>query len=246
MPDTALMFSGGVDSTMAAIRLAERFDRVHLLTYANGHGTAKLGRAGQRVEELRARYGGERFPHLQASTRDVMVEIVTRDLVATYKRYGSGFVWCLGCKLAMHARSTVYCLEQGISEMCDGSSSSTQEMVEQMPVSLAGIRRFYATYGIRFSTPVYDEAREDEQAELRRRGFRMGLQIRGRNVGIQPSCYAGLIYYAPFLLFHQPPRHDEDAVARFLDERGERAHRWVRRWFEDQGRAVPRLSEEAP
>lgn len=242
MAEIALMFSGGVDSTMAACLLAERYDRVHLLTYHNGHGTTGMGKARRRVEELRDRYGRGKFEHLLTSTKGLMEKVVIDDLVETYAEYRSGFIWCMGCKLAMHARSAIYCLENGVPEMSDGSSGSTQEMVEQMLVSLSLIRRFYAHYGIGFQTPVYDIPREDEQADLRRRGFRMGLQVMGRNVGIQPSCYAGLVYYAPYLLFHKPPKHDEQAVARFIDERSARARAIVDGWFAQRGEPVPTLS----
>ncbi len=241
MAEIALMFSGGIDSTMAACLLAELYDRVHLLTYHNGHGTAHMGKTRARVDELRARFGRDRFVHLLTTTKSLMETVVVDDLVETYATYRSGFVWCMGCKLAMHARSAIYCLENGIAEMSDGSSGSTQEMVEQMLVSLSLIRAFYAHYGIAFTTPVYDIPREEEQRTLRRQGFRMGLQVLGRNVGIQPSCYAGLLYYAPYMLFHKAPKHDEAAVAAFIEERSVRAHALVRQWFESQGVPVPQL-----
>ena len=239
MAEIALMFSGGIDSTMAACLLAERYERVHLLTYHNGHGTAHMGKTRRRVDELRARFGNERFEHMLTSTKSLMETVVVDDLVETYADYRSGFIWCMGCKLAMHTRSAIYCLENGITEMSDGSSGSTQEMVEQMLVSLSLIRTFYEHYGISFATPVYDIPREEEQADLRSRGFRMGLQVLGRNVGIQPSCYAGLLYYAPYMLFHKAPKHDEAAVARFIEDRSQRAHALVEGWFAQRGKPVP-------
>ncbi|MCO4773865.1 MAG: 7-cyano-7-deazaguanine synthase [Deltaproteobacteria bacterium] len=244
MKEIALMFSGGVDSTMAACLLAEQYDRVHLLTYHNGHGTAHMGKTKRRVEELQAKCGRDKFVHMLTSTKALMETVVVDDLVETYAEYRSGFIWCMGCKLAMHARSAIYCLENGLTEMSDGSSGSTQEMVEQMLVSLSLIRAFYAKYGITFATPVYDIPREEEQKTLRARGFRMGLQVLGRNIGIQPSCYAGLVYYAPYMLFHKPPKHDEALVARFIEERSLRAHALVEGWFKQQGQEVPRLAAE--
>ena len=236
------MFSGGVDSTMAAVLLAEQYDRVHLLTYHNGHGTAHMGKTKKRVKELEKRFGRDKFVHMLTSTKALMENVVVDDLVETYAEYRSGFIWCMGCKLAMHARSAIYCLENGISEMSDGSSGSTQEMVEQMLVSLSLIRAFYRHYGISFATPVYDIPREEEQRSLRDMGFRMGLQVLGRNVGIQPSCYAGLVYYAPYMLFHKPPKHDESAVARFIEERSVRAHALVEGWFRQRGQDTPVLA----
>ena len=235
----ALMFSGGVDSTMAAALLAERFDRVHLLTYHNGHGTARMGRTRDRVRELEQRYGPDKFVHLLDSTKDLMRRVVSGELVRNYQEYRSGFIWCMGCKIAMHARSTIYCLENDVRFMADGSSGSTQEMVEQMMVSLSMIRLFYRHYGIHFFTPVYDIPREVEQAELERRGYKMGVKVMGRNVGIQPACYAGLAYYVPYLLFNKPPDHDEANVARFIDDKHPIGHAIVADWFAERGRELP-------
>ena len=58
--EIALMFSGGVDSTATAIMLAEKFDRVHLVTYKNGYGHYYFNRTQKRVEELNEALG-DRF-----------------------------------------------------------------------------------------------------------------------------------------------------------------------------------------
>ncbi len=191
--EVSLLFSGGVDSTTAALLLAERYDRVHLLTWGNGYGHYRIGRTRRRVEELR-RHCGDRFVHVVGSVRSLF-ERMLPDPLAEYRRYGSAFIWCLGCKMAMHMRAILYDLEHGITEAADGSSQSTGEMVEQMLLSVCLIREMYEEYGIAYRTPVYTFPREREVEELRRRGFRMGLRIGSRFLGIQPKCKPGELYY---------------------------------------------------
>lgn len=223
----SLMFSGGVDSTTAAMVLAERYDRVHLLTWGNGYGHYHLDRTRRRVDELRrVADGADRYVHVIESIQPIF-DTLMGDLAGDFARYGSGFIWCLGCKIAMHTRSILYNLEHGITEMADGSSQSSGEMVEQMLLSIYMVREFYEHYGITYRTPVYTIPREEEIAILKKRGFRMGLRIRDRFLGIQPKCRPGELYYLPFLLLNQPPKHDEEAVAAFIEAKREAAHRYI-------------------
>jgi len=214
----SLMFSGGVDSTAAALKLAERYDLVHLLTFDNGYGTAHMQRARRRAEELH-RLSAPRLHHTLISIKPLFERLVINTLEQDYERYASGFIWCLGCKLAMHSRAIAYDLWHGINTACDGSSSSTPEMVEQTPLSLLLFRELYAEYGIDFSTPVFLQQRVDSDALLAGRGFKLGLPLLGRRLANQPSCRPGELYYLPFVLFRQPPLHDKGIVRAFLEEK---------------------------
>ncbi len=232
------MFSGGVDSTMAAIELSKKYDRVHLLTYANGYGHYKIERTKKRADELR-RFAGDRFEHTVESVRDLFELFTVDDLLGQYRRYGSGFIWCLGCKMAMHTRSILYNLEHGVREMSDGSSSSTGEMVEQSLLAIYMFREFYAQYGIEFRTPVYEIPREEEIRRLDAMGFRLGLRVGSRFLRVQPKCRAGELYYLPFLLFDQPPLHDEDKVTAFIEEKRAVAGDLIRRRCRALGMELP-------
>jgi len=242
--EVSLMFSGGVDSTTAALTLARKHGTVHLLTYRNGYGHYKLERTRKRVRELR-RVAGDHFVHTLVSVQELFELLVVDRLRDEYRRYGSGFIWCLGCKMAMHTRSVLYNLEHGIRVMSDGSSSSTGEMVEQSLLSLYMFREFYGEYGIEFRTPVYTIPREEEIARLKAQGFRMGLRIRDRFLGVQPKCRPGELYYLPFLLFDQPPRHDEERVAEFIDAKREVARAYIERTCRERGLPTT-LAPEAP
>ncbi len=227
------MFSGGVDSTTAALMLAEQFDRVHLLTWGNGHGHYRLGRTRRRVAELR-RHSGDRFVHTLESISDLFADLMPAP-EEEFDRYRSGFIWCLGCKIAMHTRSVLYNLEHDIKEIADGSSRSTGEMVEQMLLSTFMIRDFYSRYGIRYRTPVYTMSREKEIALLKAKGFRLGFRVGSRFLGIQPKCRPGELYYLPFLLLNQPPKHDDEQIANFIEEKTARAHVLIEEWCRARG-----------
>ena len=214
----SLMFSGGVDSTYAAVRLGREFDEVHLLTFHNEYGHYRMERTARRFEEIRKLLPGKAF-HRIVSIRQLFEKVVLADLKADIEKYQSGFVWCMGCKLAMHATQISYDIENGIDRAADGSSAETSEMVEQTLISISMITHLYEDYGIRFSPVAYDETRRAKIDELKARGVRMGFRIGDRFLGVQPKCRPGEIYYMPYLIFHQPPKHDEMQIALYIREK---------------------------
>ena len=232
--EVALMFSGGLDSTATALALSRTHERVHLVTYRNGYGHLRLGRARARYEDLVASEG-PRFTFSLISTKPLFERLLLRSLAEDYKKVRSGFVWCLGCKLAMHARSAWFCLENGLPRMADGANGETDEMVEQSLLSLSLIRFFYEDLGIDYGAPVYDATRDESRENLRRRGVRTGLTVLGRQLGVQPTCIAGELYYLPYLLLNKPVKHDEDKVAAFFEDKVPRARELVRDGLRSRG-----------
>jgi asparagine synthetase B (glutamine-hydrolysing) len=227
MNEISLMFSGGVDSTVAALHLAKTYDRVHLLTYSNGHGHYGFGRAERRADELIARAPG-RFVYHFESVRELFRTLTVSSLAEDYARYQSAFIWCMGCKLAMHTASVRYDRAHGISRHTDGSSADTSEMVEQMLISLSLVSHFYQDHGVAFVPTDYDLPRDAKRELLKASGLRMGVPLRDRYLGIQPSCIPGELYYLPYLLLKRPPRHPERMVASYILSRRPVMDRLVR------------------
>lgn len=209
------MFSGGVDSTAAALHLAASYDRVHLLTFGNGYGHYGFSRSERRADELQARFPG-RFVYTFQSVRPLFEALCLSTLADDYTRFHSGFVWCLGCKLAMHAASARYDRAHGLTEHTDGSSGDTSEMVEQAVIALSMVSHFYADHGIDFVPTGYDVPRDEKRQLLRDTGLRMGIPLRDRYLGIQPGCIPGELYYLPYLLLRRPPRHPDRLVAEYI------------------------------
>ncbi len=238
--EIALMFSGGLDSTATALALAKTHDRVHLVTYKNGYGHLKMGRARARFEDL-SRTVGPKFTYTLISTKPLFDRLLVRSVAGDYKQFGSGFVWCLGCKLAMHARSAWFCLENGVPRMADGSNSETDEMVEQSLLSLSLIDFFYEDHAVAYGAPVYDATRDESRDVLKEAGVRTGLTILGRQLGVQPTCVAGELYYLPYLLLNKPVEHNEENVAAFFEKKTPAAKLLVREGLASVGLDVDEL-----
>ncbi len=225
--EVSLMFSGGVDSTITAITLAEQYRHVHLLTYGNAHGHYHMERSAKRAEELNAKFGNK-FTHRLIPIEDLFRQMVLDTLEEDYKKYGSGFIWCLGCKMTMHTRSIMYDLTYGIQHACDGSSQDTDEMVEQMVVSITLIKQFYEKNGIDFSVPTYTQPRSEKRKMLKELKFNMGIPVGDRYIGIQPRCIPGELYYLPYLIFNKALGHDRNKVIQFIEEKQQIAERYLK------------------
>ena len=214
----ALLFSGGLDSTTAALRLSETHERVHLLTFSRGYGHYFLDTPGRRADELRKAVG-DRFEYELIDIKPLFEKVVLPTIVADYKKYRSGFVFCLGCKVCMHAQAVAWCREHDVKLVADGSSGDTSVFVEQRPSTLRLIIDFYREHGIEFFTPVFEQTREEKRRFLKSKGVGMGTRIGDRHIGVQPKCVPGELYYLPTVLFGIPPKHEDESIAEFFAEK---------------------------
>ncbi len=225
----ALMFSGGLDSAAAAILLAQAHREVHLLTFDNGHGHLMVGRARGAGKDLARRFPG-RVTHHVRSVAPLFRILVTGDLAATYRRYRSRFVWCFGCKLAMHATTIAHCLANGVELASDGSSRETSYYVEQSPLGLQLIESLYTEHGLAFVTPVHRiSGREEARRLLEAHGVRQGFRFRDRNPGTQPLCVPGNGIYLLSTLFSLHPEFPPDEVRRFFEDKAPACRAWIAR-----------------
>ncbi len=227
--EISLMFSGGVDSTIAAINLSKQYAKVHLLTYCNGHGHCFMGTSGKRAKELNEKFG-DKFVHNLIPIDSIFRKMVVEKLPQDYQEFQSGFIWCLGCKMTMHTCSIIYNLNHHIRFMADGSSADTSEMVEQSIMSISMIKMFYKQYAIDFFVPVYDQLRKEKIKELRKLKFKLGIPIGDRHLGIQPRCIPGELYYLPYLLFYKALEHEEMTVAAFIKKKQELAAGYIQEY----------------
>ncbi len=216
--EISVMFSGGIDSMYCAAKLADDFDRIHLLNYSNGYGHLFFGKTRKRYLELKKKIG-DRYVFSHASVKPLFEKLLIDEMKDDMEKYSSAFIWCMGCKLAMHAQSIVYCKKNKIRYSSDGSSSDTQEMVEQSPLSLSLIERLYRKFGISFEPAAYMVPREEKIKVLKELGLRTGLSILNRNIGIQPKCIPGELYYSPYLIMSRPPHHQPREIHMFFKEK---------------------------
>lgn len=224
--EITLMFSGGIDSTIAAINLSKQYDRIHLLTFCNGHGHYFMATSKKRAKELIDKFGNK-FIHSLISIKPLFEKMVLDTLLKDYKEFKSGFIWCLGCKMTMHTGSIIYNIKNNIKFMADGSSQDTSEMVEQSLISISMVKLFYKKYGIDFFVPVYEQPRKEKMKELKKLKFHLGIPIGDRHLGIQPRCIPGELYYLPYLLFNKALEHEEMLVAQFIEKKQKLAENYI-------------------
>lgn len=218
MKEISLMFSGGLDSTYAAIELAKKYDKVHLLTYSNGYGHYMMGKSKRRFKELKKLFPGKFMFHF-TSIKSLFERILIDSLKEDSRKYSSGFIWCLGCKLSMHAQTILFNKRNNIKEAADGSSQDTSEMVEQSPFSLAMIKDIYSSNKIKFYNPVYNITRSEKRNALKMVGLNLGIQIFDRHLGIQPKCIPGELYYSPLVIMGNSPHHPTKEISMFYREK---------------------------
>lgn len=233
----ALLFSGGLDSTLAAVVLSEENDQVHLVSVARGYGHRKIDRTARRFHELESRIDSSEFKHAILDGRELFKQIVVRTLLRDIFRYKGLFVICVGCKLVMHALGAIYCLERGISHISDGASGATEWMSDQASVTLQGYRSLHASLGLEYSNPVVQiKDREHERERLRELGIETGRNVAGRDLGTQPVClYGDFLTFLREAVFKVSLPVSDKAIEDYVDEKTELLLAYVHRHFEQVG-----------
>ncbi len=151
----AILFSGGTDSTAATALLAEQYDRVHLLSYFHS-GSAQPKNAATNIPKLVELYG-DKFEHHIFSTDKLFRHFTYERYFKNLRRYGLfNLTSCGFCKLAMHVRTLVYCLDHDIIEVADGANRHMSHFPAQMKAMLDPLRELYAHFHISFENPVFE------------------------------------------------------------------------------------------
>jgi hypothetical protein len=233
----AILFSGGMDSTWAAVWALERFRQIHLITYQTDvHRFIDNSRV--HAVQLAERYGADRCLHRVIPIHGLHRSI-REGFAADYDRYCAGRaagIMCMGCKLAMHARTILYCVENGVGTAADGALRGQSDHPECMPDVLNSLRRIYASYDVRFLNPVYETARKSDIVEsLRGLGLTSGVRIGQSSRTDQPVCLVG-----PFVTmwkFSAPV--DEARMVAFVEDKRPVVDRYVRGEAARLGIVVP-------
>ena len=160
----SVLFSGGTDSTLAAVSLLQKADRVTLLTCDPGfvHGIEK-SRVNARV--LRENFGAGRVRHRILDARPALQAVFRRDLRRDLRTYGfhMAALVCLGCRLAMHTVAIIHNLLEGIAFVADGSIRGQAASSEQLTSTLGRNRAFYRQkFGLVSLSPIYNQRASDK------------------------------------------------------------------------------------
>lgn len=199
--EIALMYSGGLDTTYIALQLAEKFSKVHLLTFCNGF-CVRVDASKKHVSLLREKFGTDKFEHSIISVAPILSFLkkgLWKDIIKTR----SPLLFDLCCRLSMETAVIFYCLERGIKYVTDGNNPDTQgEIFLQQEEYLNKAGAFFSQYGIQYVRPCeYLESRNRVTKKLEEAGIKTGVNLLGK-IGIttqlftQPFCL-----WAPITFF---------------------------------------------
>jgi hypothetical protein len=182
--DMTVLFSGGTDS-LALYALAaaghhpdlRRPRRIHLLHMLNG--MSRFHTFPRERFDIAQRILTKRVVHSSANLSDrqdqlpeaLMVELdmgrLFQGLWLDYyeelmPRYNGKNLVCVACKVAMHTRAVIYCLENYVPLLVTGYAKRQEYYPEQTPVFMEKMAFFSEHFGIHSRFPVYDDF-DDQQ-----------------------------------------------------------------------------------
>ena len=181
--ELAIMFSGGTDS-LALYALATlghhpdlpRPRHIHLLHMLNG--MSRFHDFPRQRFEVASKILAKQVPLSDMQSPDSSVKLpealmIELDMGRLFQglwldryeeympRYNGKNLVCVACKVAMHVRAIIYCIENLIPHLVAGYARRQKYYPEQTPVFMDKIAKFSDIFGIRTFFPVYDEL-EDE------------------------------------------------------------------------------------
>jgi len=237
--EVAVMFSGGIDSLLAAVLLQQTFDKVHLITFDTGYLEFGVKNNIPNVERLKAQFGEDRIRHEIIGIKNLVKRIGGMNTRGDRKKYNLETRWCVRCRLGMNTGGLIYALEHNLVGYADGSNR------EQIPseVNLTGTaenypsivdrnKKFAADYAVQFLTPTYEfGSREERRRKLDELGFEIdflsrdygkklsGFANKGAAKRSQPICVSGWIIHWKRNLFGKEVEQNEEMTVDFVATR---------------------------
>ncbi|MHA7773886.1 hypothetical protein [Roseibium sp. M-1] len=153
-----VMFSGGRDSTLAALRLADLGSPLTLVTITSNH-LVGIGHVIERLGELRG--------ILPDETKWVRVQQPTalRTDTSFYEKT------CLSCHHAYVVACGVLARKFNASSLAFGYATYQSDWPEQTPLAINSLRSILDLHGLHLELPVYDIlSKDDAVQELVARG----------------------------------------------------------------------------
>jgi len=149
-----VLFSGGRDSTLAAIRLARLFERIVLVTVKSPYMTG-LRNLQSRLEELKRVLAVQCEWMLVPEKRLLPYQVSGKDL------------GCIGCHFSYFASAYSIARQLGSDSIACGFVEYQNSWVEQTPYSVARLRDLMSQYRIKLLLPVADlRSKAEVQTEL--------------------------------------------------------------------------------
>lgn len=198
--DVAVLFSGGIDCSLVTLLLRKEGYNVHLLHYEHG---ASISNSLHRIrfKELESVVGTDRISLQEVSHRGLFRKLALANIEEDFSKYKTNMI-CLGCRLAMHVQTIIYCLQNDIHMVADGSVKYQSDFPEQNGVALDIFKSLYQEYGIEYKTMLADV---DSAKEVKYKLLDNGISIQS----MEDTC----------LFSNTFNKASENAIVQFLNER---------------------------
>lgn len=168
--DSAILFSGGSDSlALYAMSFAgshssvPKSGTIHLLNMLNGmsrfpHFTKNRLDTARAI--LESRFPGDKPPEsllLEIDTGRLFQGLWLDRYEELMPRYNGKNLVCVACKVAMHTKAIIYCLENGVKLLMAGYTKKQSYYPEQTQTFMDGMGFFSEKFGIKTTYPVYED-----------------------------------------------------------------------------------------
>ena len=137
-----LMFSGGRDSTIAAKRLAHKFERLTLVTVTSNH-LVGIQTVAERISQLKS--------HLPGQTEWLQVE---QPVLPPLKSLGNAS--CLPCQRAYAIIGAIIAKRLGVHNLALGYAKYQSDWPEQSPQATSTLKDALQRFSLKLHLPVYD------------------------------------------------------------------------------------------
>jgi len=191
--EIAVLFSGGTDSSLATALCVPQFAKIHLLTFKR-FGISQSGNSAVKEQEFKAKYGPEKFTHHYFDIGPIFKHLSYEHYLRNVRKHRLFLLSTCGfCKLAMHVRAILFCLEHGVTNVADGANRGMDLFPDQIRSVIALFRDLYAEFGIDYQTPVFDIAPTPEKKFLNREQERL-LKIDAPAPAAEQTTTGELLY----------------------------------------------------
>lgn len=198
---SAVLFSGGSDSTLAAALEAEAGQIVHLLTFDRVSFIGAKDYTLKNFNNLRRVYGTRIKTHEVIKIDQLHKKVCYSNYFSMLYRFGLATTSLCFSKIAMHWAAAHYCRQHNIHRIVDGSVSYMSMYPDQnRNIAHNHLKNFYAKLGIVYDTPIFAIADKAEEM-LYDRGIITVPNVRGTDQDFQ-VYYLEQVLLALFLKFY--------------------------------------------
>ncbi|MGB9006307.1 MAG: hypothetical protein WCB96_11335 [Candidatus Aminicenantales bacterium] len=260
--EVAVMFSGGIDSLLAAVLLEQKYEKVHLITFDKGYLEFGVKNNLPNVQRLQDTFGPERIIHQVIKLKKLVKAVSVKKLRQDRKTYNMEICWCVGCRMSMNAGGLIYALENNLVGYADGSNreqipgpENLAGTAENFPSVVNRHKEFARSYNAEFLTPVYDfGSREERRAKLSELGFDIdylsldhskklkGMMTKDMFHRSQPMCLSGWLIHWKRNLFGKLVEQDEEKTVDYIVKKQDSVVRdYIRQYFSKKGIDIDEL-----